>query len=72
MTVEEATQPPGQIRHKQSLIIDLEAIDNPEINPDKPGPPKAVKSSQKGWVSHPPKKRPMCCDLIQDLLTDCH
>ena len=41
--VEEA-QPPVQIRHKQRLITDLEAIDKPQILPDQPDQTKIEKT----------------------------
>jgi hypothetical protein len=32
LAAKEVTQPPGQIRHRQSLITDMEVIDKPEIS----------------------------------------
>ena len=52
--VEEA-QPPVQIRHKQRLITDLEAIDKPEIWPDQPDQKKRSDWPHWAWFPTPQK-----------------
>jgi hypothetical protein len=51
LPAEEAALPPGQIRHRGKLIIDLEAIVEGQISPDQPD--QRLWSDCPNWAGFP-------------------